>query len=764
MTAQTATPAWQSTACILCSINCGLEVQLEQGHIKKIRGDERHPVSQGYLCQKAGRLDHYQNHAARLTSPLRRRPDGSFEPVPWDVAIREVAAKLASVRDAHGGGAIAYYGGGGQGNHLGGVYASALRAALGTRYVYSALAQEKTGDFWVNGKLYGRQTCHVTEDVEHADFVLLIGTNPWQAHGIPRAREVVRELGRDPARTLVVVDPRRTETAELANVHLQLRPGTDAFLLAALLGTIVQEGLENRAFLEARTTGFEALRAQLLAVPVERYARAAGVEPEQVRAVARGLAAARNAVVRADLGLQQSLRSTLNSYLEKLLYLLTGHFGREGTNNFHTFLLPLIGHSDQGEGQLRTAVTGTPEISKLFPPNVLPAEIDSDQPGRLRALIVDSANPAVTGADTPAYRRAFEKLDLLVVVDVAMSETARMAHYVLPAASQFEKYEATFFNLEFPTNHFHLRAPLFEPLGQTLPEPEIYRRLVVALGALPERFPVLEAIARIDRRWPRLRLFPLALKAALARNPRWAPLAPLILHETLGAALPGGARAAGVLWAAALRYAERYPDAVRRAGIGDEGAGLGEALFRRILEGRSGTPLSTHRHEDVWGFLKHPDRRIHLEIPELLPSLAALADEVEHVEEGDAEYPFVLVAGERRAYNANTIYRDPRWRRSDPHGALRIHPEDAEKSGLQEGDEALCESRRGAVKVRVKVDDTVRPGLLTLPHGYGLEPPDAGTAAGPQVNLLTSADHCDPIAKTPFHKHVAVRLRPVVSA
>ena len=804
------TQTWHTTACILCSVNCGIEVQIQDGHMTKIRGDEKHPVSHGYLCQKAARLDYYQNNRDRLTQPLRRRADGSFEPVSWDTAIREIAAKLVQLRDTHGGSSLAYYGGGGQGNHLGGVYGSALRAAMNTRYLYSSLAQEKTGDFWVNGRLFGRETCHVTEDVEHAELVLFIGTNPWQAHGFPRAREVLREIARDPNRTMIVVDPRRTETADLADVHLQLRPGTDAFFLSALLGTIVQEGLENREYLERRTTGFAPLRELLLEVPVDEYSARAGLDPAAVRDVARRLAKAKSATVRVDLGLQQTLHSTLNSYLEKLLSQLTGNFGKPGTNGFHTFFLPLIGHSDDA-ARLKTVVTGTEEIGRLFPPNVLPAEIDTDHPGRTRGLIVDSANPMITGADTQAYHRAFERLELLVVIDVAFTETARMAHYVLPAASQFEKWEATFFNLGFPTNHFHLRKPFFEPAASTLPEPEIYRRLLVAMGELPSSFPVLSRIAKLDRRWPRLRLFPLALKAALARHPKWKNYATLVLYETLGAALPEGARAAGALWFAAQMYAAKHGAAVRRAGIKDAGAGLGEALFSRILDGRSGTELSTHLHEDTWSFIRHKDGRVRLDIPELLealrelknapaeaspgvrrrrlasiadrldamrsepsvsgtsPALAASSDEATKAESAvdgsmvGEDYPFVLIAGERRSYNANSIYRDPRWRKTDAEGALRMHPADVEALGVSDGELVVCESTRGAVSARVQSDASILPGVLTLPHGYGLDYPDAAgpgrPITGPQVNLLTDSVHCDPIAKTPFHKHVRVRVR-----
>ncbi|MCP4203455.1 MAG: molybdopterin-dependent oxidoreductase [bacterium] len=764
---------WQATACNLCSLNCGIEIEVDRGaekpRFKHIRGDRNHPTSQGYLCQKASRLDYYQNHAGRLTHPLRRTPDGSFEKIDWDTAIREVAAKLGEIRKAHGGHAIAYYGGGGQGNHLGGAYAVPFRAALGTPYIYNSLAQEKTGDFWVNGKLFGRQTCHVTEGIEESDFVIIIGANPWQAHGIPRARQVIREIGKDPNRTLVVVDPRRTETAELADVHLQVRPGTDAFLMAALLAVIVQEGLEDREFLARRTTGHEELFRQLAEVPVDEYAERAGVEADLLRKIARGFAAAESACTRHDLGVEHSLHSTLNTYLEKLLSLVTGNFGREGGNNLHTQLVPLIGHSrEPGAGGKTTRVTGMREISKFYPPNILPAEIDTDHPERIRALIVDSSNPMQTAADTGAYGRAFEKLELLVAIDVADTETVRLADYVLPAPSQYEKWEATFFTLSFPTNYFHLRRPIVEPSGDTLAEPEIYRRLMVAMGELPARFPILEAVAKLDRRMPALGLFPKALAATLALRPRLKKVASLVLYSTLGRALAErveGAAAAAAIWGSCQFYARRHPEQVRRAGHRGDGTALGESLFQAILASETAVPISTHTYDEMWTLVRHDDGKIHLEVPEMLEELGALRDEStdQHL---SADFPFVLASGERRSYNANQIYRDPEWRRRDREGALRIHPEDAERLGFAAGQLAVCQSRTGSVEVVIQPDDSVRPGCLSLPHGYGQTYRGQGgdeEQNGPRINRLTSSDHCDPIAKTPYHKYVPVRLVPLTT-
>jgi anaerobic selenocysteine-containing dehydrogenase len=728
------------TACILCSRNCGIEVDVEDRKLVKIRGDESHPISAGYLCQKAARLDHYQNHDDRLTHPLRRKSDGTFEKISWDTALSEIAEKLLAIRSRHGGHAFAFYGGGGQGNHLGGAYGTGLLRAMKSPYIYTALAQEKTGDFWVNGKLFGRQTCHITEDIERADYVLFIGTNPWQAHGIKNARETVRGLGKDTARKMAVIDPRKTETAALADVHLQLRPGTDAFLLSAMLAIMVRDGLIDLEFIRDRAVGFERVREVLSRVPIERFVERAGVPLADVEKVARDFAAAPSACVRVDLGIQQSLHSTLNSYLEKMLFLLTGNLGKPGGNNFHSFFIPLIGHSrDNGP---RTRATQMAPIGKLYPPNVLPLEIDNDRPDRIRAVWVDSANPMMSAADTQAYRAAFAKLELAVTVDVAMTETARACHYVLPAASQFEKWEATGFNLEFPDNGFHLRAPILEPLGESRPEPEIYCELLERMGELPKSHPILERAAKIDRR-----VFLAAMGAAAVLNPRLQKYGPHVLYRTLGKALPEGA-AAAPLWFLALGYARKHRDAVERAGHKN-----GEALFDAILGSRSGTIISRHQYSDTWRFLRHEDKKIHLDVIEMLQAIDALRDEPEP----SPDFPFVLIAGERRAYNANMIFRDPSWRKNDRDGALRIHPSDADRLGLADGDRVLCRSARGELEVTVERHDAIRPGVVTLPHGYGMRY-RGGEANGPALNELTDSSHRDPIAGTPFHKFIPVAI------
>lgn len=753
----------EKSACILCSRNCGLTVEIENGKFTRIRGDDEHPVSKGYICQKAARLEHYQNHDDRLQFPLQRQADGSFVRVSWEAALRDIAQRLLRLRADYGGNAFAFVGGGGQGNHLGGAYSRQLLAAMKSRFVYNALGQEKTGDFWVNGRMFGAQNCHTTEDVEHADYVLFIGCNPFQSHGIPNARDTLRDLKKDPNRTMVVIDPRRSETAQQAHIHLQLKPGTDAFLISAMLAIIVREDLHDAAFISAHCRDFGLIKAELLAIDIADYARRADVPLADVQKVARGFAAAARACVRIDLGIQQTLHSTLNGYLEKLLYLITGNFGKKGGNNLHTFILPVLGNTDErktkkGKTLKLTAHHKMRPIAGIYPPNILPDEIELAGENRIRAVFVDSSNPLLTMANTAAYERAFSALDLLVVVDVAMTETARLAHYVLPAASQFEKFEATGFNLEFPENAFHLRHALFAPLGESLPEPEIYTRLLEVMDELPRRLPLLERVTQHEPPATLHLATMAALAATLAKNRKLMPYAASILYRTLGKTLPNGAAAAAPLLPLAMVYAAKHYTAVRRAGHVGNRLTAGSHLFRAILEKRQGTVLSLHTFEDTWSLIKTADRRVHLAIPEMLSELRALADEAPL----SSEFPFILMAGERRSYNANQIYRSPAWRKVDPHGAMRMHPEDAQQLALVDGAAAHCQSATGRIAVVIALDATLRRGMVTLPHGYGMRYKNSAPI-GPEINRLTASEHCDAMAKTPLHKYVPVRVTAVAT-
>jgi anaerobic selenocysteine-containing dehydrogenase len=736
---------WQPTACILCECNCGLEVQLggEGGkHFTRVRGDERHPISRGYACEKPHRLDHYQNATKRLTTPLRRRPDGSFEAIDWDTAICEVAQRLARVRDTFGGESIFYYGGGGQGNHLPGAYATATRRALESRHRSSALAQEKTGEFWVADRMFGSMT---RADFEHCQVALFIGKNPWHSHSLPRARVTLKELSKDPSRTLIVIDPRRTETADLADIHLQLRPGTDAFLLSALLKVLHDEGLFATDFLAAHAVGLEPVLEALRAVDVAACARACAVPEPLIRQAARRIGTARSLASFEDLGVQMNRHSTLVSYLHHLLVALTGNLGKPGSHYIPTPMVNLAG----GASGRKSPVAGAPIISGLVPCNVIADEILTDHPKRYRAMLIEAANPAHSLADSPRFRQALAALDTVVVIDVAMTESARLAHYVLPAATQFEKAEATFFNFEFPDNAFHLRPRLLNPPDGALPEAEIHARLVEALGVVTEAdLAPLRAAAAVSPA-----AYAEAFMGQVLGDARLAPQAPVLLYRTLP--LPDAVKEGAVVLGLVLKLAMTAPQPLARAGFGgDNPVEVAGALFEAILSKSSGVVFARDEWSDVLGRIATDDGKVHLALEDLLAAWSHAIAEGPPVR--DAEYPFILSAGERRSFTANTIIRDPAWRKTDAEGALRMCAADADALGVRAGESVRVTTRGGSAVATVAVTDSMQPGHVSLPNGLGLS--GDGPVAGVAPNELTRAEDRDEFAGTPWHKFVPAKV------
>jgi formate dehydrogenase len=759
--------AWQKTACIICALNCGLEVQTEGRRIVRIRGDRAHPVSQGYVCEKSQRMDYYQNGADRLDSPMRRKPDGIYEAIDWDTAIREIATKFSAIKARYGGESILYYGGGSQGNHLGGVYGDSTIKALGIQYRSNALAQEKTGEAWVQGKMTGSG---IHGDFEHCEVAVFVGKNPWQSHGFARTRVILRDIQKDPARTLIVIDPRRSETAAMADIHLAVRPGTDAWCLAALAAIVVQDGLVARSWINEHTTGYAPVAEALRQVSVSQCAKICGVDEALLRRAADCIAGAKSVSMIEDLGVQMNLHSTLVSYLNRLVWLLTGHYARQGTNNAFVPLLGLsrsrrerpakaavaatAGDTAPPKPWTRSPVTGSRVIMGLIPCNVIPEEILTDHPKRFRAMFVESANPVHSLADSERMRAAFRALELSVVIDVAMTETAAQADYVLPASSQFEKAEATFFNLEFPRNGFHLRQPLFEPKPGTLPEAEIHARLLEAMGELGERH---YRLLRRAAGWGKT-AFGIAFAWRSRRDERTARYAPVVLYRTLGRRLPQLMRPAAALWGICQMFVRGNPEAARRAGFGGSALKAGNALFDAIIGSPSGVVFAVSEYSESWQAVRHPDHRINLHIPELLSELATLAA---GGPPADVEYPFVLSAGERRSDTSNTSIRDPGWHRKGPFGTLRISPQDADRLGCSDGDWVRITTRRGSAQAAVEITSELQTGHVSLPNGHGIDYRQADGAVvhrGVALNELTGLADRDPIAGTPWHKHVAARI------
>jgi len=624
-----------------------------------------------------------------------------------------------------------------------------LLRALGSHYHYSPLAQELTGMFWVQGRTLGRQYLHTIPDETETDMLVAWGWNGWMSHQMPRARRHLKRIADDPDKILVAVDPRKSETAERADVHLRLRPGTDALLLKAMIAIIVQRAWYRGDFIAEHVSGFGEIAPLFHEFDARAAIEVCQLDYGQVRDLCK-LMTTRNWCIHSDLGLLMNRHSTLASYLEMVLLALCGRIGVRGGNVIPGRLMPLGAHSDERDPRAwRTVTTDFPAIMGVFPPNVLPEEIVSHRPDKIRAVLVSGANPLRSYADTTAYEQAFQQLDLLVTLEVAMSETARLSHYVLPARTAYEKWDTTFFSWTFPEVYFQLRRPVLEPEGDPLEESEILIGLADRLGLVPKIPDALTEAAAGDRMQ-----FAMALMQYAQSEPGAMKMMPFILGKTLGRAL--GSANLGAVWGLFQVAPRAFREDAARAGF-DQGLAMGEQMFRAIMDHPEGLWMGKCDPESNLDALQTPDKLINLVVPEMESWLQGIdAGSESRALELPAEFSLILNAGRHFDYNANTIMRDAAWRDGREGCTLLMHPTDAEKLGLYDRQMVRVITEAGVEQIRLEITESARPGQVVMPHGFGFH--FNGEIDGANANRLTKNTRRDPLAGTPWHKFVPCRV------
>ena len=738
------------TGCVLCAQNCGLEIEVENNRIVKVRGDKSNAKSEGYICRKGLNVAYHQHNADRLKYPLKK-VEGKFERISWGQAIDEIATKLKGIIDEYGPRSFAYMGGGGQGCHFEAAFGVRLMRSLGSQYQYSALAQEFSGAFWVCGRTHGKQYLHDQPDVDNTDVLLIFGWNGMQSHQIPQAPRKLQRLSKDKDKMLIVVDPRKTETAKLADIHLPIRPGTDALLLKAMISLILKEGWENKAYLADHTSGFDSVKSCFENFDARAAVKTCSLDFEQVREVTR-LYATRKSSLRYDLGLFMGRHSALNSYLIVILQAICGRLCSPGGNVINGHLMPIGPHTDERDSKIwRTMATNSFPVCGSFPPNVMPEEILSDHPERLRAVIVTQSNPLRSYADTTAYEKAFQRLDLLVTGEVAMTETAALSHYVLPSRTGYESWDGTFFPMTYPGIYFQMRRPILEPEGEPLELGEVHLRLADKLGLIPPIPESLYQAAFADRA-----TFGKALMEYAMTEPKALKAMPFILGKTLGKSL--GSVHLAALWGMLLAAPKSlYKNAVR-AGF-TSGPGLGEELFQQILDHPEGIWAGKIDPENNFAEVKTEDGRIHLFIPELIDELNTVeAAREEAALRLPADFPLILMAGRHTDKNANTLMRDPAWNEGKRACTLAMHPEDAAALNLKDTEQVRVITEAGTEEIELEVTDTAHKGHVVIPHGFGMI--YNGVKYGANVNRLTKNTHRDQFG-TPIHRYVPCRVEAI---
>jgi anaerobic selenocysteine-containing dehydrogenase len=695
-------------ACNLCEAMCGLEIEHHEGRVLAIRGDAEDPLSRGFLCVKARALQEVYEDPDRLRHPLRRR-GSDWEEVSWEEALDEIAARLLAVQARHGRDAVAVYMGNPTVHDYGAMIGAALlEASLGTASRFSASSVDQLPRTFVSRLLYGHQALLPIPDVDRTAHFLVVGANPVASNGslmgAPGISGRLAELRRRGGK-VVVVDPRRTETAAVAGEHHFIRPGTDALLLLAMLQVIFAEGRSRPGRLAAFTSGLDELAGIAARFPPERVSAATGIAAGEIRRLARELAEAPAAAPYGRVGACTQRFGGLTTWLLDALAIATGNLDREGGLLFARPAFDLValgsrlGIEPAEIGRHRTRVRALPSFGGQLPAIALAEEIDTPGRGQLRALLTIAGNPVLSLPDGGRLERALGGgLELMVSIDLYLNETTRFADFILPAAQALEQdhYDLAL-HLLTVRNTARYSPPLFAPSAGVRPSWQILAGLA----------------SRLDRG---------------NCGPRGL-----------------GRLGAGLKW----RLLERLGP----AGLLDLGLRLGP-YGDRFLPWSRGLSLARLRQAphglDFGALAPRLPALLHARPIDLVPEpLRRDLDRLEAALDEPLATGGLMLIGRRHLRDNNSwLHNSPRLLSGRDRCTLLMHPGDAATRRLADGDRVRVRSRTGTVEVPLAVSSGVMPGVVSLPHGYGHGRPGtrlrvAAQHAGASLNDLTDGELFD---------------------
>jgi anaerobic selenocysteine-containing dehydrogenase len=736
--------------CPFCEATCGLEVETEGTKVVSVRGDEQDVLSHGFICPKAFGLKQLHEDPDRLTTPLIRR-DGELVEATWDEAFEEIDRRLSPLLAEHGRNAVAVYIGNPNAHNLSSLaYGPVWLRALGSQNIYSASTVDQMPKQVSAGLMFGTMLSVPVPDVDRTDHLLILGANPLVSNGslltAPDMRGRLRRI-RERGGKVVVVDPRRTRTADEADEHHFIRPGTDALLLAAMACTLVEEDLVDPGRLNEHVNGLEDVTALVRDFAPELVAGACGIEADEIRRMARELAAAPRAAVYARIGTCTQEFGTLASWLVDVLNVLTGNLDREGGAMF-----PLAaagqrnssGTSGTGKGarigRWHSRVRGLPETYGELPVSCLAEEIETPGEGQVRALVTVAGNPVVSTPNSERLETAIEGLDFMLAVDIYVNETTRHADVVLPGPEPLEKshYDLALYQLAV-RNVANYSPRVFEPSGP--PEWEIFVRLA---GVLAGQGPNADRDA-LDE----LVISTLVQREVGDPGSRVAGRDPAELIEALEP----------------RRGPERVLDFMLRVGPYGDGFGAEpEGLTLAALEANPhGVDLGPHR-ERVPEVLRTPSGRIEL-APE---SIVADVERLQGALARDLNGGLVLIGRRQLRSNNSWMHNLPALVKGKDRCTLHVHPDDAGRLALEDGGRAVVSSVAGQIEVPVEVTDGIMPGVVSIPHGWGHDAPGvklrvAGAHAGVNANVLADESQVDPLSGNAVLNGIPVEVRAAVA-
>jgi len=729
--------------CPLCEAACGLTIEHADGAVLRIRGDENDVFSKGFLCPKAVALKDLHEDPDRLRTPLIKR-DGQFVKASWQEAYAEIERRLLPIIARDGPHAVATLLGNPVAHKMSlMLYFPRLAKALGTRNMYSASSVDQVPKMLSSGLMFGTWLSVPVPDIERSQFLLIIGANPMVSNGslwtVPDFRGKAKALRARGGR-IVVVDPRRTETAEIADQHLFIRPGADVFFLLGLVHTLFDEQLVQPGRLSDHVAGVEEVQAAVSGYSAETVAARCGIAAGDIRALAREIAATRHAAVYGRIGTCTQQYGTLASWLIDVINVLTGHLDEEGGMLFPkaaAFAANTRGKPGAGKGvvtgRYQARVSGAPEVAGELPVTCLAEEIDTPGPEQVKALIAIAGNPVLSAPNGARLAAALDQLEFMLSMDIYLNETSRHADVILPGVSPLEDahYDVSFTQFSHH-NHARYSPPM---LVRSHGQPDEWQSLLRLIAILKG----LGAGADIE-----------ALDDELLQED---------LERSVGALAPAVMAALSP-----QRGVERLLDLGLRSGpYGDQfgrvPGGLTLAAVRAAPSGIDLGPM-TPRLPEV---LRTPSGKIELAPSMLIDDLARVAADLA------APAPSLVLVGRRQLRSNNS------WMHNLPvlaKGAYRctalVHPSDAARYGVCHGGAAELSRNGKRITVQVEVSDEMMPGVVSLPHGWGHGQPGtrlsiAAERPGANINALLDEQLRDPLSGNAVLSGIPITLRPVPS-
>jgi anaerobic selenocysteine-containing dehydrogenase len=736
--------------CPLCEATCGLAIEHDGDRVVKVRGDVDDPFSRGFICPKGASIGELHADPDRLTTPLIRR-DGELVEASWEEAFAYVAERLEPILARGDRDATAIYLGNPNAHTLDGlIYLRALAKALGTRNIFSATSVDQLPKQISSALMFGAGLSIAIPDIDRTDHMLILGANPLASNGslmtAPDYRGRLRGV-QDRGGKIVVIDPRRSRTAEVADEHHFIRPGRDALLLAAIANVILADGLAVPGDLGEHLAGTEELAPALAPFSPEAVAPACGIAAAEIRRMATELAAAERGVVYARIGTTVQEFGTLASWLVDVINALTGNLDREGGAMFP---LAAAGQTNSaGEpgrgrgfklGRWRSRVRDLPEAFGELPVASLADEIETEGEGQVRALFTVAGNPLVSTPNAGRLRAAFESLELMVSVDAYVNETTSLADVVFPVPSPLARphYDLAFYQLSV-RNIANFTAPMAET--EVEPEWRTFLRLgAIAAGQGPDAD--VEAFDHL-------------VAFEVARRETTTPGSPAEGMDPAEVVSALGER----------RGPERVLDLMLRcgpygAGIGDRpGRGEEGLCLDRLEREPHGIDLGPLRPR-IPEMLRTASGKVELAPPEILSDLPRLERTMATNGNG-----MVLIGRRQLRSNNSWMHNLPHLVRGKDRCTMHVSPADAKRLGLADGGRASVSSRAGSLEVPVEITDAIMDGVVSIPHGWGHDTDGvrmgvAAEHAGVNSNLLSDETLIDELSGNAVLNGIPVEVAP----